>query len=44
MSGRASIERDQRAFHIEAARGKPWGKKELVFERPAEASVAGARP
>lgn len=38
------MDSDQRAFHVEAAWGKPWGKKELVFERPVKASVAGASP
>lgn len=42
MGDRVSVERNQRAFHIEAAWGRPWNRKELMFEKPVKSSVAGA--
>lgn len=42
MGDRVSVERDQRAFYIEAAWGRPCSRKGLMFEKPVKASVAGA--
>lgn len=46
MYGKLSVERAQRVFHVkEAAWERLWGRKGLVvFEKPEEATVAGASP